>query len=137
MKLRKSLPYILMGSAALLLSACGREEGPTSATTTLAPEPAAAPPNAATSADASANAISGTVSGPNGPEAGVWDIAETFDLPTRFARIVVTDDQGRYLIPDLPADNYEVWVRGYGLVDSEKVQASPGANLDLGAGNAP
>ena len=32
--------------------------------------------------------------GPNGPEAGVWVIAETTDLPTRFARIVVTDDRG-------------------------------------------
>ena len=30
--------------------------------------------------------ISGVVSGPTGPEAGVWVIAETFDLPTRFAK---------------------------------------------------
>ena len=37
-----------------------------------------------------------------GPEAGVWVIAETTDLPTKFARIVVTDDRGRYVIPDLP-----------------------------------
>ena len=58
-----------------------------------------------------------------GPEAGVWVIAETTDLPTKFTRIVVTDDQGRYLIPDLPTANYSVWVRGYGLVDSEKVAA--------------
>ena len=45
-------------------------------------------------------------------------IAETTDLPTKFAKIVVTDDQGRYVIPDLPKANYSVWVRGYGLVDS-------------------
>ena len=36
--------------------------------------------------------IGGVVTGPNGPEAGVWVIAETTELPTRFARIVVTDD---------------------------------------------
>ncbi len=61
--------------------------------------------------------IGGTVVGAAGPEAGVWVIAETTELPTKFARIVVTDDQGRYLIPDLPTANYSVWVRGYGLVD--------------------
>jgi hypothetical protein len=65
--------------------------------------------------------IGGVVTGPKGPEAGVWVIAETRDLPVRFIRIVVTDDQGRYVIPDLPKANYEVWVRGYGLVDSTKV----------------
>ena len=62
--------------------------------------------------------IGGVVRGPNGPEAGVWVIAETTDLPTKFARIVVTDDQGRYVIPDLPRARYKVWVRGYGLIDS-------------------
>jgi streptogramin lyase len=77
--------------------------------------------------------IAGTVRSPNGPEAGVWVIAETDDLDTRFARIVVTDDAGRYLVPDLPGANYRVWVRGYGLVDSEAVMASPGAMLDLDA----
>ena len=41
--------------------------------------------------------LGGVVSGPNGPEAGVWVIAETTDLPTKFAKIVVTDDQGRYV----------------------------------------
>ena len=55
--------------------------------------------------------IGGVVTGANGPEAGVWVIAETFDLPTRYAKIVVTDDRGRYLIPDLPDANYSVWVR--------------------------
>src|SRR5713101_4045109 len=70
-----------------------------------------------------ADDLGGVVSGPRGPEAGVWVIAETTDLPTRFVRIVVTDEQGRYLVPDLPKANYSVWVRGYGLVDSPKVQA--------------
>src|SRR3990170_1124159 len=86
---------------------------------------------------ASAQDISGVVSGPKGPEAGVWVIAETTDLPTKFARIVVTDDQGRYLVPDLPKANYAVWVRGYGLVDSPKVQSPPGKNLNLTAVPAP
>src|SRR5262245_64814437 len=62
--------------------------------------------------------IGGVVTGPKGPEAGVWVIAETTDLPTKYAKIVVTDDQGRYVIPDLPKAKYKVWVRGYGLVDS-------------------
>src|SRR6187401_3722493 len=77
--------------------------------------------------------IGGVVTGSNGPEAGVWVIAETTDLPTRFTRSVVTDDQGRYVIPDLPTANYQVWVRGYGLVDSPKMRAKPGQNLDLTA----
>ncbi len=77
--------------------------------------------------------IGGVVTGPNGPEAGVWVIAETTDLPTKFAKIVVTDDQGRYLIPDLPPANYSLWVRGYGLVDSPKIQAVPGKVLNLSA----
>ncbi|WP_373521958.1 hypothetical protein [Aquiflexum sp.] len=81
--------------------------------------------------------IAGTVTGPNGPEAGVWVIAETFDLPTRYAKIVVTDDQGRYLIPELPAANYTIWVRGYGLIDSQKQQVTPGNNIDLTAVLAP
>src|ERR1051325_10262737 len=65
--------------------------------------------------------IGGVVTSSKGPEAGVWVIAETTELPTRFIRIVVTDDQGRYLVPDLPKANYDIWVRGYGLVDSPKV----------------
>src|SRR4030095_5164322 len=62
--------------------------------------------------------IGGVLPSTRGPEAGVWVIAETTDLPTRFAKMVVTDDQGRYLLPDLPKANYNVWVRGYGLVAS-------------------
>ena len=81
--------------------------------------------------------IGGVVAGLNGPEAGVWVIAETADLPTRFVRIVVTDDAGRYLLPDLPDADYDVWVRGYGLVDSEKQSAAPGTSLDLTAVAAP
>jgi hypothetical protein len=81
--------------------------------------------------------IAGVVTGPDGPEAGVWVIAETTQLPTRFNRTVVTDDRGRYLIPDLPDATYDVWVRGYGLVDSEKVTARPGAAFDLAATLAP
>ena len=83
--------------------------------------------------------IAGTVTGRGGggPEAGVWVIAETRDLPTPFVRIVVTDDQGRYLMPDLPSASYAVWVRGYGLVDSPKRQARPGTTLNLTAVPAP
>src|SRR5689334_17636286 len=84
-----------------------------------------------------ANDIAGTVRGAKGPEAGVWVIAETTDLPTKFAKIVVTDDKGRYLIPDLPKAKYNVWVRGYGLVDSPKVQETPGHIVNLRAVPAP
>ncbi len=81
--------------------------------------------------------IGGVVTGPSGPEGGVWVIAETTELPTKYAKIVVTDDQGRYVIPDLPTANYQVWVRGYGLVDSPKVRAKPGQQLNLTAVPAP
>src|SRR6202023_21862 len=81
--------------------------------------------------------IGGVVTGPNGAEAGVWVIAETTDLPTKFSKIVVTDDQGRYVVPDLPKARYQVWVRGYGLVDSPKVEREPGKELNLRAVPAP
>jgi hypothetical protein len=82
--------------------------------------------------------IGGVVRGPAGPEAGVWVIAETTELATKFAKMVLADDQGRYVIPDLPANvNYQVWVRGYGLVDSPKVRAKPGQQLNLTAVPAP
>jgi len=77
--------------------------------------------------------IGGVVTGAGGPEAGVWVVAETTGLPTKFARIVVTDDRGRYLIPDLPKASYDVWVRGYGLVDSPHVKGTPGQHLNLQA----
>ena len=88
-----------------------------------------APAQTAVSIDA--DDIGGTVTSAAGPEAGVWVIAETRDLDTRYAKIVVTDDQGRYVVPDLPQANYKVWVRGYGLADSPKVAATPGKSLDL------
>ena len=81
--------------------------------------------------------IGGVVTGSRGPEAGVWVIAETTNLPTKFTRIVVTDAEGRYLLPDLPKAGYSVWVRGYGLVDSAKVQSAPGNVLNLTASAAP
>ena len=81
--------------------------------------------------------IGGVVSSAKGPEAGVWVIAETTDLPTKFARVVVTDDQGRYVLPDMPKAGYNVWVRGYGLVDSPKVEGVPGKPLNLTAVVAP
>ena len=81
--------------------------------------------------------LGGVVNSAKGPEAGVWVIAETTDLPTKFAKIVVTDDHGRYLMPDLPQASYNVWVRGYGLVDSPKVRTAPGKLLNLTAVTAP
>src|SRR5262245_22675189 len=83
------------------------------------------------------NDLGAVVTSANGVEAGVWVIAETTDLPTKLAKIVVTDVRGRYLMPDLPKATYSVWVRGYGLVDSTKVQTTPGKLLDLTAVVAP
>jgi len=91
----------------------------------------------AASVQIDADDIGGVVMGPKGPEAGVWVIAETHDLPTKFSRVVATDDQGRYVIPDLPKGAYEVWVRGYGLVDSPKITSAPGKLLDFKAVPAP
>ena len=101
---------------------------------------AAAPPTqvvAQNTVAIDADDIGGVVTGPNGPEAGVWVIAETNNLPTRFTKAVVTDDQGRYVLPDLPKGEYKVWVRGYGLVDSPKVDSEPGKQLNLTAVVAP
>src|SRR5258708_2214934 len=81
--------------------------------------------------------LGGVVTGPSGPEAGVWVIAETKDLPTRYAKMGVTDDQGRYVVPDLPKAKYTIWVRGYGLVDSPKVTSDPGKIVNLSATKAP
>jgi hypothetical protein len=112
---------------AMTLAACASGSG----------GPEAEPPAAELRVQIDGNDIGGTVAGPNGPEAGVWVIAETDDLPTRFVRIVVTDELGRYVIPDLPQARYDVWVRGYGLVDSPKREARPGATLALAAVPAP
>ena len=81
--------------------------------------------------DIDADDIGGIVMGPNGPEAGVWVIAETDDLPTKFVRSVVTDDAGQYVIPDLPDANYMVWSRGYGLLDSAKTETTPGSQIEI------
>ena len=81
--------------------------------------------------------IGGVVTGPSGPEAGVWVIAETRDLPVRYIKSVVTDDRGRFVVPDLPKANYTVWARGYGLVDSAKTTSAPGRLVNITAVPAP
>src|SRR5581483_7654645 len=81
--------------------------------------------------------IGGIVTSAAGPEGGAWVIAETTDLPTRYIKEVVTDDRGRYLLPDLPQANYSVWARGYGLVDSPRMQGKPGKQVDLHPSTAP
>jgi hypothetical protein len=81
--------------------------------------------------------IGGVVASSKGPQAGVWVIAETKNLPTKFTKIVVTDEGGRYVLPDLPQATYALWVRGYGLVDSRPVDAVPGRSINLEAVVAP
>jgi hypothetical protein len=122
MRLRKIL-YATVAAIAITVLASG------------IPAPTRAQQTAAVAIDA--DDIGGVVTGPKGPETGVWVIAETTDLPTRYIKSVVTDDQGRYVIPDLPAANYEVWVRGYGLVDSPRLRAKPGEIVNLAAVPAP
>src|SRR5215813_11232199 len=99
--------------------------------TWLAPRPDAQP--AAPAVQIDSDDIGGVVTGKNGPEAGVWIIAQTSELGTRFAKMVVTDDRGRYVIPDLPQATYDLWVRGYGLVDSPKVKSARGRIVNLTA----
>jgi hypothetical protein len=84
-----------------------------------------------------ADDIGGVVTSRSGPEAGVWVIAETRDLPVRYIKSVVTDDRGRYLLPDLPKANYSIWARGYGLVDGPKATSAPGQLVNLTATIAP
>jgi hypothetical protein len=117
-----SLMLVVLAAAPLLPSAAAQTERGAST---------------ASSIRIDADDIGGVVRSAKGPEAGVWVIAETTSLPTRFARIVVTDDAGRYLVPDLPSATYSLWVRGYGLEDSPKVTASPGTLVDLRAVTAP
>src|SRR5947207_6980705 len=111
--------YLMVVGVSLLLAACQ------------------VPPGASQAAGIGESDLAGIVTGANGPEAGVWVIAETTNLPTKFAKVVVTDDRGRYVIPELPKANYSVWVRGYGLVDSPKQQATPGKRVNLTAVPAP
>ncbi|MCY4662914.1 MAG: carboxypeptidase regulatory-like domain-containing protein [Acidobacteria bacterium] len=75
--------------------------------------------------------LRGIVRSDAGPEAGVWVIAATSDLETVYRKIVVTGDDGRFLVPDLPDANYEVWSRGYGLMDSTRVAVRPGDDVEL------
>ncbi len=85
-----------------------------------------------------ANSIGGVVLNNDGgrPEAGVWVIAETKSLQVPFRKIVVTDDQARFLVPDLPKGDYELWVRGYGLKDSSRSNAALGSQVRLVVDNA-
>jgi len=118
MKMKTGL-YLAAAGIAALLAACAAQMGSEGGVTVGATD------------------LGGVVTSAGGPEAGVWVIAETTDLPTKFAKIVVTDDRGRYLIPDLPKASYSVWVRGYGLVDSPKTKTAPGATVNLKAVPAP
>ena len=106
---------------------------PADAQQNAAPQPAAA----SAIVEIDDNDIGGVVISRFGPEAGVWVIAETTELGTRFAKMAVTDEAGRYVVPDLPKATYRVWVRGYGLVDSPKVTTAPGKTLNLSAVIAP
>ena len=85
----------------------------------LGPTHLQAQPSRESTLQLGANDLAGIVTSANGPEAGVWVIAETTDLPTRSPRSW-SPMSGRYVVPDLPKANYTVWVRGYGLVDSPK-----------------
>ena len=79
----------------------------------------------------SGNTITGTVTTTSGGEGGVWVIAETAALPTPFRKIVVTDDDGRFLIPEVPDVWFDVWARGYGLLDSAKQSVRPGNEVTI------
>lgn len=124
-------PLALVPAAAILLAACSEQSTPaaTLSDATDTTETAVTAQNAA--------AITGQVSSAAGPEAGVWVVAETSEFDTFFARIVATDDEGRFAIPDLPSARYEVWVRGYGLADSAKYSAEPGTSMQIEATLAP
>ncbi len=123
MRTTKALYWGIAAVVAALLAACAPQMGS---------EPGADPAIRIGDSD-----IGGVVTGPKGPEAGVWVIAETTDLLTRYIKSVVTDDRGRYVIPELPAAEYQVFVRGYGLVDSPRVRAKPGRIVNHTAAAAP
>ncbi|MEO2199165.1 MAG: hypothetical protein ABGY72_24185 [bacterium] len=122
--LRASVVFGIAAAGLVAVAACGTQAPGTGSE----PTPEGVPGDA--------RSISGVVRNGERGEAGVWVIAETDSLPTHFQRIVVTDDQGRFLVPDLPDADYEVWVRGYGLQDSSRVLASPGDQLTLAATDA-
>jgi hypothetical protein len=75
-----------------------------------------------------ADDIGGVVTGAKGPEAGVWVIAETRDTPTRLIKSVVTDDQGRYLVPDLPKGNT---TSGSAVTDSSTAESEGDAGQEV------
>ena len=85
-----------------------------------------------------ADDIGGVVTSANGPEARrVGDRGNA-----RFAGAIHQDRRHRRSraatsCPICRAANYSVWVRGYGLVDSAKVTAKPGQQLNLTATVAP
>src|SRR5688572_29075295 len=123
MRTTRVLYWSIAVAAAALLAACASQMG--------------SQPDADRAVRIGDSDIGGVVASPQRPEAGVWVIAETTELQTKYAKMVVTDDQGRYVLPGLPKANYTVWVRGYGLVDSPKVRSSPGRVLNLTAVPAP
>ena len=119
--MNKTLVAALLAGSTMIVLACDAGSG--AATDTNAAEVAAS---------VTPDFIEGQVKGPDGaPEAGVWVIAETRSLDTPYRKIVVTDDAGRFVIPELPEADYKVWVRGYGLADSSRVAAERGGMLDL------
>ena len=122
MKMTRGFYWGAAVGIAALLAACAAQ----------LPEPGADPAISIGESD-----LGGVVTSTKGAEGGVWVIAETTDLPTKYTKIVVTDDRGRYVLPELPKANYSVWVRGYGLVDSPKIQTTPGKLLNLKAVIAP
>src|SRR3979490_417474 len=124
MRMTRDLYVVVMAAGIAVLLIAGQAR--------LSAQQSAGPPVRIGAAD-----LGGVVTSANGQEAGVWVIAETADLPTRFIKIVVTDDQGRYVLPELPKANYDVGVRGSGLVDSPRTKATPGRALDLTAVVAP
>jgi len=124
-------------SMGILLAACGIAAGIGIVSMEGRIRPVPTPQAAASRVSIDADDIGGVVTSSNGPEAGVWVIAETADLGTKFRKIAITNERGQYVLPDLPKANYKVWVRGYGLVDSEPVNAVPGATLPLIAIVAP
>jgi len=133
LRMQRALPVFLLLSGFMILTA-----GLSRTDARPNPRGPAEPQAQANSVSIDPTDIGGVVTSSTGPEAGVWVIAETNDLPTKYRKIVVTDDQGRYVIPDLPKAEYKVWVRGYGLVDGPTVsQVRPGQHLALTAVIAP
>ena len=75
----------------------------------------------------------------------MWVIAETTDLPTTFAKIVVTDDQGRYQFGSVMPGNYSgarhvhigVYTEGYEYFDTSILfKDDPNQDSHYGDGTA-